>query len=200
MQVVVGLCGPAGSGKSTVADYLARTYGARPFALAEPLKVLIQRAFDVPRAYLYGTQAQKEAVIPGLGLSGRYLMQRIGTNGMRSVFGDDFWVKHTMNEIEDHAVGLAVIEDVRFLSEASYIRDWCDVPRTQTPCYIWKLAHPWLEATADPSHQSEAEWQRVQEDHRISTPDKSLGALYLEVDRACSKFGIPPVRYSIEAP
>jgi hypothetical protein len=196
--IVIGLCGPAGSGKTTIAEYMARTYGARHFALAEPIKEIVYKAFGVPRESLWGTQAQKEVVIPGLGMSGRQLMQKIGTDGIRAVLGNSIWVRHTMGLIHEACIEggrLAVVADVRFLSEAVGIRL---APELIGPRYIWKIDHPWLR-TAD-EHQSETEWRQVRADHVISTPTKSLDTLYLAVDRACAKFGIKPTLTSIEAP
>jgi molybdopterin-guanine dinucleotide biosynthesis protein len=41
MTLVVGICGPAGSGKTTVAKYLERHYGARSYALADPTTITL---------------------------------------------------------------------------------------------------------------------------------------------------------------
>jgi hypothetical protein len=171
-------------------------YGARRYALAEPLKEILQRAFDIPREHLWGTQAQKEAVIPGLNMSGRWLMQHLGTDGIRTVLGEDFWVKLTLETIRKDNPSLAVIEDVRFLSEVKGIQDH-PLLRTWS---IWKLHAPWRDSKADPTHQSESELTQIQADFDIAPATKSLEALYTEIDKACANFRLKPLMNAIEAP
>lgn len=185
MTLIVGLVGPAGSGKTTVARYLERRYGARSYALAEPLKLIVQRAFRLERDQLWGSQELKEKVDPRYNVSSRWLMQHIGTDGVRSVLGDDFWVRYTLEKIRRDVPALAIVEDVRFISEAAGIR----------PAWLWKLSH---RATTDDNHASETEWKDIAEDHLI--PACSLALLPAAIDAACVRFNILPTLHSIEAP
>lgn len=118
MTKIVGMCGQAGCGKTTVATYLVEHYGARRYAFADPLKQLCIRTLDFADVQLNGTQAQKEAVDPRYGFSARWFIQRLGTEGVRSVFGPDFWWRYALSKIVVDAPDVAVIEDVRFVNEA----------------------------------------------------------------------------------
>src|SRR5678809_1072818 len=111
MTLVIGLAGPAGSGKSSVGAYLAEHYGAHRYAFANPLKELIRRAFDMTEAQLYGTQRDKETKDPRYNVSPRWLMTHIGTEGIRSVFGPDIWAETTLKQICEERPKFAVIED-----------------------------------------------------------------------------------------
>lgn len=189
LTVVVGLCGPAGSGKSAAARYLARVYGARTLVIADPLKELLIGAFpEIPRDSLWGTQEQKQQVIPLLGLSGRALMQRIG-DGYRSAIGP--LVQLTTSKIAGYRGSLVVVEDVRFAAEASALR-----AGFQT--YIVRLNPPWL-VTGD-RHTSEAEWRTIECDAEVSTETPTLDSLHSAVDRACAMLAIKPELHSLEAP
>lgn len=199
MTVLIGIAGPAGSGKTTVANYLARTYGARVYALATPLKEIVRRAFSLSDEQLYGSQAVKEAIDERYNVSPRWLMQRIGTEGVRNTLGQDFWTKYTLQLIEAHRPKLAVIEDVRFWSEAEGIMDYAFHDNRSLPeAYIWKLQPFWCEAKGD--HQSESEFDKLPHHHVITPPQRTLKALYEEIDKACAKFGILPTLHSQEAP
>jgi hypothetical protein len=119
MTKIIGTCGPAGSGKSTVANYLVEHYGARRYAFADPLKQICIRTLDFADEQLNRTQAQKEAVDPRYGFSARWFIQRLGTEGVRAVLGPDFWWRYCLSRIARDAPGVAVIEDVRFVNEAT---------------------------------------------------------------------------------
>lgn len=192
---IIGLTGPKGSGKTTAAEYLARTYGARIFAFADPIKAVLKATFDIPDKYLSGTQADKEAIIPGYPFSGRWLMQHFGTDGVRRVLGPDFWANLTLDKIQDEVMSgidhdLVVIHDVRFLNEAACIK--------AAGGSIWQLYAPWL--TSEDGHQSETEFQHIRSDWALVPETKDVQLLHFVLDRACAWFDIKPVLNSIEAP
>lgn len=167
---IIGLMGAAGSGKSTVAQYLAGRYDGRRYSFAEPLKQLAMRTLGFTLAQCYGTQAEKEAIDPRYGFSPRWFLQRLGTEGCRSVFGDDFWSRMTLESIARDAPRLAVIEDVRFINEADAVR--------AAGGQVWRLECPDRESAADAGHASESEWQRAPYDVAIAAP-RSEGAAEL---------------------
>lgn len=119
-RLVIGLCGVAGSGKSTAARVLARDHGfaRRPFAY--PLKsMLATLGFD--RGVLDGPSAAKELPLDIFGgRSLREAMQTLGTEWGRHQFGEDFWVRLWMRGVD--ALGAVVVDDVRFANEADAIR------------------------------------------------------------------------------
>lgn len=214
MTIVLGILGPAGSGKSTAAKYLVEKYGARRYAFATPLKEILKYAFEFSDEQLFGTQEQKEDVDPRYNHSARWFMQRLGTEGIRRVFGDRFWARECLRKITLDADAesladmghpgpyLAVIDDVRFISEADEVR-WYDARKYNDDPdnggfvgargYVWRLETNWAESSADPTHQSEAEWLKAPFDESIRPTAYGVEHLYAELDRACAKYGISPL-------
>ncbi|MEM9522766.1 MAG: deoxynucleotide monophosphate kinase [Pseudomonadota bacterium] len=127
---LVGLCGLAGSGKSTVAEMLVRE-GFERRKFAGPLK-------DALRSILFSAGASSETIermIEGdlketptellAGQTPRHAMQTLGTEWGRSCMSPGFWVDLALAGVEAaRAAGVShvVIDDVRFANEARAIR------------------------------------------------------------------------------
>lgn len=127
---VLALLAKAGSGKTTVANYLRDEYGARVVSLATPLKRCAQKVLGFSDAQLWGTQEQKEAPAfinaAGVQQSARQFLQLLGTEGLRQEFGYNIHLDALVRQIEeldavseDHHV--YVVDDVRFPNEVSYL-------------------------------------------------------------------------------
>lgn len=123
--LIIGLTGRAGAGKDTMAAQLCEHHGFERYALAEPLRdMLTQLLTDagIDHAWLF-ERPLKELPIPELGISGRRLMQTLGTGWGRGL-REDFWLR-----LADLALGLPaapvhdriVITDIRFPNEAAWI-------------------------------------------------------------------------------
>lgn len=176
MTQIIGLLGPAGSGKSTAAQYLERKLGAKRYALADPLKKIVRRAFDLSFPQLYGSQKEKETIDPRYNLSPRQLMQMIG-EAQRSVFGEDVWVDHILDRIMDEdQPNFAVVEDVRYVNEASRLRE--------NGAIILKLNRPDRPTSTDASHSSENQWDLAPFDCIVNN-DKDTLKLYTQLDEVC---------------
>lgn len=116
MYNIIGLAGPAGSGKDTVAEMIQRMYGYKRIAFAHTLKNMLAIA-GMPEP----EREFKEALLPGLPFSWRQAAQTLGTEWGRSL-DPDLWVKLTMMNMEKHP-GNYVISDVRFENETAAIRE-----------------------------------------------------------------------------
>ncbi|MGW0523042.1 deoxynucleotide monophosphate kinase family protein [Crossiella sp. NPDC003009] len=126
----IGLVGPPGAGKDTLAALLA-PHGYVRVALADPLRALALaldpivtvtggepvRLFDVLARY--GWEDAKRRV-PEV----RRTLQRLGTEVGRELAGPDVWLNRAVARIAElRAAGTpAVITDVRFANEAESLR------------------------------------------------------------------------------
>ena len=119
---LIGLAGKAGAGKDTVADYLWEKEGAIKIAFADALRAAGTSIFDLdPRNFL--DRDLKEAEVEYWGMTPRRMLQLLGTEATKPVFGDDIWLKrwflsYSAVRDTDHVV----VPDVRFDVEAEAIR------------------------------------------------------------------------------
>ena len=129
-RYIIAFTGKKGSGKSTAAKYL-RKNNYIPLSFASPLKE-IALAFGFNKMNVYGTQAQKLAVNPQIGVSGREFMQKFGTEICRKVLPQvlpamDFgpwgtiWVKIMSDRLREYTGENIVIDDCRFPDEANML-------------------------------------------------------------------------------
>lgn len=183
LTTVIALCGPAGSGKSTVADHLVEKYGAARYSFAMPLKEMVKRALDFTDEQVYGTQAQKEAVDPRYLHSARWFLQRIGTEGCRAVFGESFWTQMCLDMIEKDRPRLAVIEDCRFVNESRAVLE------SKMHGFVWRLwpvgdAKSAERAAAAGAHASEEEWKTLEANLEIRPKARGVPELLGMIDIA----------------
>lgn len=189
----IALVGPAGSGKSTAAAYLVERYGARRYSFAAPLKEIARRALNLTSAQVYGSQADKETVDPRYGFTPRWFLQRLGTEGVRSVLGDDFWCHATLDLIAREGHSLAVIEDARFTNECALVRQLSvHVSYGARRGLVLRLHLPPGERLSidDGSHASEREWRDVRADAEVAPAVRGLAPLYATIDGALSGLGL----------
>ena len=118
--MLIGLCGPAGAGKNTVAELL----GFRQASFAAPLYRMVAAMTGMTVRELQDRD-RKEKPIDWIGKSPRELLQTLGTEWGRGMVADDLWVKATMREVVwrlRYGENVA-ITDVRFPNEAQAVKD-----------------------------------------------------------------------------
>lgn len=170
-KMLIGLTGPARSGKDTVGNMLRDGQGFTRVAFADPIRRMVAEVLDVPVDRLYDGPFKDTPVKWLLGRTPRYLMQTVGTEWGREQVDRDLWLKIAMRKVDEG--GLVVITDVRFENEADAIR--------QRGGFIWHIERP--DAPKVEAHVSEAGVQRQLFDYVIHN-DGDLAKLQRTVDEA----------------
>lgn len=126
-MAIIALSGWARSGKDTVANYLVEHHGYTKVSFADPMRDALYRLNPEIRdmtglvygfrqaVNLFGWEDMK-TYFPEY----RGLMQRMGTEVGREMFGEDFWVKQALKKITPGQN--VVFADCRYQNEASEVR------------------------------------------------------------------------------
>lgn len=172
---LIGLMGVAGSGKDTVAKYLA-DYGYGRLAFADAVKqmaVAINPWVGDERTETFSLLAdivEQEGWDTAKKLVDvRRLLQRIGTEAVRDIVGYDTWVNiidrkvreawsHNLLKRPQDGPPRFALTDCRFPNEAEWITSMGGV--------VWRITRP-HETIADPTHPSESLLQSI-------TPDVTI--------------------------
>lgn len=147
-MIIIGIAGPAQSGKSTLAgefrrlvEFRGQKYAEQPFA--GPLKRMLQAiGVDV-------SDQAKNTPVPFLDgrITPRIMMQTLGTEWGRSLL-QPLWLRVWQNEL-DESTRVTTVPDVRFDNEAELIRSLGGV-------IIHVQRKPTADMLAVPAHVSEA--------------------------------------------
>lgn len=184
-MIVLGLSGYKQCGKDTAAQYLVQ-YGFQRYGFADALREMalaidptidlvgasvgVRSVFGDDAAYYSDIIAkigyEEAKKIPDL----RRFLQRLGTEGVRGTFGDTAWVDALKRRLLLDNPARVVISDVRFHSEAAFIRS--------IGGRIWRMVRPGH--GGDDSHQSEREIAELEVD--VEVVAESVEALHARVD------------------
>lgn len=148
--MIIGLSGYARSGKDTVADYLVEHHGFIKLSFATSMREALYKldpeirdmtglVYSFRQAVdLFGWEDMK-TYFPRY----RELMQRMGTEVGREMFGEDFWVEQGLRQITPGAN--VVFSDVRYRNEALAIQ--------KSSGELWRIERPGVNPAND--HTSE---------------------------------------------
>ena len=126
--LVIGIAGPAGAGKDTVANFIVDSMGFVKASFATPIKEMMS-VLGLTYEQLHGDQ--KEVVDPRYGKTPRHMMQTLGTEWGRQMIRGDIWARALFVEIQrcserfthDTTTINYVVADVRFNNEARLLRE-----------------------------------------------------------------------------
>lgn len=131
--LLIGLCGPIGAGKTTVADFLVNDYGFTEITFKQPIIDALLNIFsDRLTPEHFSDRHLKECVIPEIGHSPRDLAKSLGTEWGRDMVHPNLWVKHAEDsyrkivecklECENGYGKDVVFSDLRFDNEYDMIK------------------------------------------------------------------------------
>lgn len=106
------------------------------YSFATELKAIATGLFDIPRECVYGSDEQKNTIMPHLlwenmpkkapkksgPMTAREFMQHFGSEIMRSIY-DNIWINRTLKNIKTENPQLAIISDCRFANEAIALKN-----------------------------------------------------------------------------
>ena len=174
--MLIGITGPAFSGKDTIATILCWSHGFSCEAFADPLRDGLSALFGLLPHHF--DAKHKETVVEWIGKSPRELLQTLGTQWGRDLVNRQIWCRHMhrrLQEYQDNWAASVVIPDVRFVDEARFIHSHGGV--------IWRVIRPGAETTAHSDHTSEQELQRIVADSLLIN-DGTIQELQRAVDAA----------------
>lgn len=127
---LIGLVGPAGSGKDTAAQRLVEQHGFVAYALAEPIRTMLYALFseaNIPSGQLFSPESKAQPIDALHGATPRHLMQSLGTEWGRKLVGEDVWLTVAERHLgllagDEPVADRIVITDVRFANEAAWVR------------------------------------------------------------------------------
>lgn len=137
--MIIGLSGYAQVGKDTVANYLVSNYGFTKVSFADPIREALYKLDPKVRVdELAGVSLANAVDSMGWENLKRYssdtreLLQRLGTEVGREMFGKDFWVNQGLLRAKEHEN--VVFADTRFENEARAIQE--------NGGQVWRITKP----------------------------------------------------------
>ena len=183
--MLIGLVGPIGSGKDTVADRLVTHHGYKRDSFAKSLKDAVSSMFNWDREMLEGntTSSRHWREQPdkfwserfGKTITPRLILQQFGTEVMRGQMYDGIWVDSVIGRYKGENT---VISDTRFINEIKTIKAHGGivvlVKREEIPTRE--------EMQKQGAHQSEWDWIGSDFDYTIDNTS-SLEGLNANIDQ-----------------
>jgi hypothetical protein len=171
--IFIGIAGRSGAGKDTLAERLVAHHAFVRVAIADPLKELAGRAFDLDREQLWGTG--RNTVDPRWELTPRQLYQKLG-DALRECHREAL-TRLWLRAVEEHrALGRHVVTpDIRLPAELDAVRNASGI--------LWRVERP-----AQPLPPGGLHWTETALDARDDWDARLLNsgdidALWREADR-----------------
>jgi hypothetical protein len=128
MTKIIALCGPAGVGKTTLAELLVKHHNYTRLNFARPIKIMLgallkwQGASDLQIRRMLDGDLKEEPTGLLDGQTPRRAMQTLGTE-WRDLISKNLWVNVWQNTAEQLRAPKIVIDDMRFLHEAQKVKE-----------------------------------------------------------------------------
>lgn len=178
---LIGLAGPAGCGKDTVAQILCDTQEFRRVSLADPIRQGIFTMLGIPEEHLTDRELKELPMVELCGKSPRQAMQTLGTEWGRNCIDPHLWLKVAERKVEyirrlaatgNACINGIVISDIRFPGEAKWLREQGG--------QIWHIRRPNNPNATKAEHESEIPLIPEEGDSFIIN-DRDMDDLFLQL-------------------
>lgn len=126
-KIIIGINGIKRAGKDTAAIYLRHNLRADVTMLywAGLLKKVAAMLLGLPEDYFFDDQSKDEKFLvgPGVYMTGREFLQKLGTECLRDNIHQDFWIQRMLGQIAAAYCQYVLIPDTRFPNEFETIKD-----------------------------------------------------------------------------
>ena len=178
---VIAFVGKAGSGKTAAAKYLVDKYGYTRLSFSDGLKKMLLMGLNVPFEHLYGYK--KNEPCPQLcEVTARHAMITLGTEWGRNLIHPRIWVRTLdlqMCKLMSKGYKKFVIDDVRFLNEAQWVKD---IHKDSVDIIKTRLLRLVRDNNNKIDHQSETEQDSI-EDNGVIYNNGPFESLYSTLDK-----------------
>lgn len=128
MRYIILVSGWLGSGKDTLANYLVKTRNYKKFAIANELKNLVAKKYELD-IELFHTQDGKKTIINQNGETIRHLLIKEAIN-MKKTYSEDIFIENLVNNIHisdsnnnDNSNNNIVVSDFRYPNELWHLQN-----------------------------------------------------------------------------
>jgi len=176
MSMLIGLAGWKQSGKSTAANHLINQHDFWEQSWAWGLKEVIGRQlFNLDDEILYGDSPKREEVISEWGMSGREILQKVGTDLFRKQIHPDFWVMALLPRLREALSNdrKVVVSDCRFPNEADAV--------SKLGGKMVRIVR--IGQVQEDTHESETALNNYKFPHTIYAESGDFDTLYAEIDK-----------------
>ena len=185
-MTIILITGKAEAGKSTMTDYITRTWfnDFVDFALADDLKDL---TFEILKVFNVKINSVDDLYDPITKVKYRKYLQQIGTECCRKVFGDDFWCQMLVKRIEKAIENgkVVIISDLRFKSEQEFFLDRFGGYDVKT-VMVKNLVNENKLSSDEKKHQSESEFDKLEIDYVIN--NEMNEKFFYDIDEYVTKY------------
>lgn len=186
---LIGVTGKAGSGKTTIANYIRDNYLYAQLNFADPIKQGLASMLGLTLEDLDKLKITNEPINDYLDINVRRLLQTLGTEWGRNTIDKDFWC-YLMEEKIDNLIWKLipttnfVIGDVRFVNEVNWINN-----KGGTTILV-KRDNKITEKTTR-NHQSEVEIESLRDIVTYSVNNSgSHASLFYQIDGIMKELGL----------
>jgi len=181
MLLVIGISGKAGHGKDSVVNFMSDFFKSKNvlcgrICFADKLKRIAMDLFDLDEYHVYDQEGKKEKLKQFNEITGREILQLLGTNIARSIY-PNIWLYNYIKELKkiknsiDPCLDTNIIAftpDMRFKNEYQLI---CDLPQKYYIDSITiRVERPGFEIDQN-NHISENDLDNIEEwDYTLTTP------------------------------